>query len=133
LVREDCLDTRYWDWCENHEQAKAAFAIAILGDESRMSNVVNVNRTQCVYESHLQPLDSHVMVVSVAKRLHPALEKLTDRERQILTLMPHLETSDIADRLGLSRSTLDTHRAKMRRKLGLKNNAQLVAFAAIHG
>lgn len=54
---------------------------------------------------------------------------LTDRQRQILTLISQGKTSaTVAGELGLSRRSVDTHRLRLMRALGLKNTAELVAW-----
>lgn len=60
----------------------------------------------------------------VAKeRLH-----LTDRQRQIVALVAQGKTNAmIADELGLSRRTIESHRARLMKAAGLRNTAELVA------
>jgi len=54
------------------------------------------------------------------------LEPLTEREREVLGLVEAGQTTrEIAVRLGLSRSTVKTHKANALRKLGLGNGAGL--------
>lgn len=61
-------------------------------------------------------------------------ETLTDRERQILHLVVEGESNRaIAKRLVISARTVETHRAKMMRKLGLNNQADLIRFALRRG
>lgn len=53
---------------------------------------------------------------------------LTDRQRQIVALVSQGKTSQcIADELGLSRRTVESHRARLMKATGLKNAAELVA------
>lgn len=60
----------------------------------------------------------------VAKeRLH-----LTDRQRQIVTLVSQGKTnSTIASELGLSRRTVESHRARLMQATGISNAAELIA------
>ncbi len=59
---------------------------------------------------------------------------LTDREKQVMQLAAEgLTSAQIADRLGISRRTAETHRANFSKKLGFKNGTDLVAFAMRHG
>ncbi|WP_319518060.1 PAS and helix-turn-helix domain-containing protein [uncultured Martelella sp.] len=54
---------------------------------------------------------------------------LTGRQRQILTLVAQGKTNAaIAGELGLSRRTIETHRLRMTRALGLRNSAELLAW-----
>jgi DNA-binding NarL/FixJ family response regulator len=61
-------------------------------------------------------------------------EGLTDREREILHLAAEgRSNSDIATRLVISPRTVETHRANMMRKLGLKSQTDLILFAVRRG
>jgi DNA-binding NarL/FixJ family response regulator len=56
--------------------------------------------------------------------------RLSMRERQVLTgLAEGSSNQHIADRLGLSRKTVETHRAKIVRKTGIRSIAGLTKFA----
>jgi len=62
---------------------------------------------------------------------HPGIEMLTDRELQVFELLGQgLARREIAERLNVTISTLETHRARIRDKLGYKN-AQALLQAAI--
>lgn len=57
-------------------------------------------------------------------------DRLTDREMEIFFLIGNgFGTGTIADRLFLSRHTIDTHRANIKRKLGLKTAPELSRVA----
>jgi two-component system, NarL family, response regulator NreC len=59
---------------------------------------------------------------------------LSPRETEVLRLIALGHTSaEIATKLRLSRRTVDTHRARIHRKLGLTTRAELVQFALRHG
>ena len=61
-----------------------------------------------------------------------AVEKLTDRELQVLQLLGRgLGTKKIAAVLCLSFKTIETHRENIKRKLGLRGAAALVHFATL--
>jgi DNA-binding NarL/FixJ family response regulator len=56
--------------------------------------------------------------------------ELTDRELEVLKLIGHgRSTGQIATELGLSVNTIDTHRRKLRKKLGFDSGPELVRFA----
>ena len=58
------------------------------------------------------------------------LDILTDRELETLELVGHgHSTRQIADDLGLSIKTIESHRAHLKEKLNLKTGAELVRFA----
>ena len=57
-------------------------------------------------------------------------DRLSDRERHVLTLMARgLRTGDIATELGVSVKTLETHYARIKAKLGLRNARELARAA----
>jgi two-component system, NarL family, response regulator NreC len=59
---------------------------------------------------------------------------LTDREREVLDLLVLGHTNvEIAALLFLSPRTVETHRASIQRKLGVKSRADLVRFALGRG
>jgi DNA-binding NarL/FixJ family response regulator len=61
-------------------------------------------------------------------------ETLTAREREVLQLVAEGKSSpEIGARLHISHRTVENHRAKLMRKLGLQNQAELVLHALRHG
>jgi DNA-binding NarL/FixJ family response regulator len=62
------------------------------------------------------------------------LDRLSLRESEVLKLVVEGHTSaDIAARLALSVKTVETYRARIMRKLGVKDTVELVKFAMRHG
>jgi len=63
-----------------------------------------------------------------------SLDILTKREQQILQFIGNgMANKNIASRLKLSVRTVETHRANLGRKLGIKNTAGLVKYAVTKG
>ena len=61
-------------------------------------------------------------------------DSLSSREREILHLAAHSHTNaEIAERLLISRRTVETHRANAMRKLGLSNQTDLLRYALQRG
>ena len=61
-------------------------------------------------------------------------QNLSDREFEILRMIAQGHgVSRIAEKLSLSVSTVGTYRARLLRKLGLRQTAELVAYAVRHG
>jgi len=59
---------------------------------------------------------------------------LSKREEEVLILIAEGLGSDaVAARLNLSKRTIDSHRANIRKKLDLSNSAELVRYAIEHG
>jgi DNA-binding NarL/FixJ family response regulator len=62
------------------------------------------------------------------------LERLTDRERDVLTRVAQgLSNKEIAAELGISVRTVESHRDSLMRKTGLRNVAALTRFALESG
>ncbi len=62
------------------------------------------------------------------------LERLSTREREVLQLLAEGRTgSEIAQRLALSQKTVETYRARLVEKLGIRDGAGLVKFAIQRG
>lgn len=63
-----------------------------------------------------------------------AYDTLTSREREVLQLAAEGHTSaEIASRLSISPRTVETHRAAVMRKLGLRTQADLIRYALRRG
>jgi two-component system response regulator NreC len=66
-------------------------------------------------------------------RTKDATDQLTPREREVLRLIALGHTSvETAQKLGLSPRTIETHRARIHRKLGLDTRAELMRYALQH-
>jgi two-component system response regulator NreC len=64
----------------------------------------------------------------------PLRQRLTEREREVLTLIALGHTSaGISAKLHISEKTVETHRAHIAQKLGLRTRADLVRFALEQG
>jgi DNA-binding NarL/FixJ family response regulator len=61
-------------------------------------------------------------------------EMLTARERQVIQLAAQgSNNTEIGNRLSISPRTAETHRTNIMRKLGLRSQADLIAYALKHG
>lgn len=89
-------------------------------------------------EVFLSPPVSTRVVTGLLERLGDdqstsPLDLLTDREREVLQLIAEGRARrQIAERLCVSPKTVDTHRANLMRKLGVKDDAALVRLAVRH-
>lgn len=60
----------------------------------------------------------------------PPKAHLTGRSREVIGLLAAgLTAGEIAERLGISKETANTHRRNLMRKLGLRNKAELIRYA----
>jgi len=67
------------------------------------------------------------------KQMHLHLNLLTPREKEVLMLVGEGLTSDqIAERMNLSKRTIDTHRYRIIHSLGLQSVSELIKFAVLN-
>ncbi|MBC7234445.1 MAG: response regulator transcription factor [Chloroflexi bacterium] len=70
----------------------------------------------------------------VNRSAQDSIERLSDRERQVLRLVAQGYTSrEIAEQLYLSARTIETYRSRLMSKLGIKSRVGLVRFALSQG
>jgi DNA-binding NarL/FixJ family response regulator len=78
-------------------------------------------------------LDDHLRLMR-ERKVHDSFDLLTDREREVLQLLGEGKSNkEAANVLGLSPSTLETHRTNLMQKLGLHNTAEIVLYAVRKG
>jgi two-component system response regulator NreC len=88
-------------------------------------------------EQYVDPVLSHYLIanyVGRAKGPKVAADLLTGREREVCQyLASGLTNAEIAQMLSISKRTVETHRAAIMSKIGLKSRAELVHFAMENG
>ena len=90
-------------------------------------------------EAFLYPSVAKKLIGDYLRRVQPdaaasGYASLSDREREVLLLLAQgLSNPEIADRLAITPSTLQTHRAHILEKLGLRTSADLIKYAVQHG
>ncbi len=110
-----------------------AGANAFLGKDTNKSELLHVLRKVMEGEQYISPtILPHFLSETKADPGSPFTEAhLTPREKEILVYIAEgLTNQEIAKKLYLSTSTIDTHRKNMLAKLHLKNTAALVKYAA---
>ena len=116
------------------ELMRAGVKVYVLKTSSAIK-FVNTIRQVNSSQIHLSVPVSERAAVKAARYLEKSTidpyEVLTKREREVFNLVVGgLTNTTIADRLSISRRTVEIHRANMLRKLGLRNqHEQLIKYA----
>ncbi|PYQ46657.1 MAG: hypothetical protein DMF78_25930 [Acidobacteria bacterium] len=83
---------------------------------------------------YLSPAMSRSLVDAFSARTAVPVDPLSGRERQVLQLIAEgKRTREIADLLGVSVKTAESHRTHITKKLGISQVAGLVRYALQHG
>ncbi len=113
-------------------------AVGYVLKDSRAAELVQAVRKVLGGSRYLSPpiseraIDMYV-VKSQAARLDP-YDTLTTREREVLQMAAEGNTAtDIAARLKISSRTVESHRANLMRKLGLRTQSDLVRYTLKRG
>ena len=119
-------------------EALRAGAVAYVLKESTYAELVRAVREAVAGRRYLSPPLSERAIEAYMKKAESAAldpyEMLTAREREVLHLVVEGHTSaEIADRLFVSRRTVETHRANLMRKLDLRTHTDLIRYALRRG
>ena len=114
-------------------RALKAGAIGYVVKRSAAKEVVDAIRSAHAGERYLSPRVADVLLDDPGERADP-LGKLSAREREVLQLIAEGRTgAEIAERLALSQKTVETYRARLIEKLGIRDVPGLVRFAIQSG
>jgi DNA-binding NarL/FixJ family response regulator len=107
----------------------------VMKDESP-DHVLGAIRKVLSGQISISPHLSERLLQSAASGRHmmskkPPMERLSNRELEVLEWMGQgLSVKDIAQRLHRSAKTIETHRQRLKDKLQIKSNSELIAHAA---
>ena len=111
-------------------------ASGFLTKDTKPAEVLKAIRLVAAGEALLSPSVTRRVVrefatrPSRARKPHPQLDTLTDREKEVVGLVGEgLSNEGIAERLVVSPATARTHVSRAMVKLGARDRAQLVVFA----
>jgi two-component system, NarL family, response regulator NreC len=120
-------------------QAVQAGARGYLLKESAGSELIAAITAVAAGKTFFSPAVAQVVfddyVRSLAERgITDRYDALSEREREVLQLVAEGKSSkEIADVLSISPATVETHRTHLLQKLGLRNTAEVVRYAARRG
>ncbi|MGO4535355.1 response regulator [Leifsonia sp. 2MCAF36] len=116
-------------------QAIVAGASGFLVKDTEPVELIRAVRVVAAGDALLSPGVTRRLIERVSGGLRPApdtaaLEQLTEREREVLTLVAHgLTNSEIGERLYLSPLTAKTHVSRIMTKLDARDRVHLVVLA----
>ncbi len=113
-------------------------AVAYVPKQSTSDELVRAIREVVAGRRYLSPPLSQSDIEAYVQKTRAtalnAYETLTTREREVLQLAAEGRTnSEIAARLLISQRTVETHRANLMRKLGLRTQSGLIRYALHRG
>jgi len=115
-------------------RAFAAGASGYLVKEAAESELVQAIRDVAAGRRYVHPLLGARLVAYSLKAAREPAPTLSQREHQVLHLLAHGHTNqEIARQLFISIRTVETHRARLMQKLGLRTRAELVSYALENG
>ena len=120
-------------------QAVQAGARGYLLKESAGSELIEAIATVAAGRSYFSPAVAQVVFDDYVKSLvdrgiTDRYDALSEREREVLQLVAEGRSSkEIAELLSISPATVETHRTHVLQKLGLRNTAEVVRYAARRG
>jgi len=120
-------------------QAVQAGARGYLLKESAGADLIEAIALVAAGKSYFSPavalvvFDDYVRSL-IDRGITDRYDSLSEREREVLQLVAEGRSSkQIADVLSISPATVETHRTHLLQKLGLRNTAEVVLFAARRG
>ena len=116
---------------EHVYQAIKAGATGYVLKDAASAELVKAVRTVCAGRRYVSPA---IGLLSDLSEQRGPLESLSTRESQVLQLVVEGRTSgEIAQAINLSKTTVDTYRSRLMKKLGVSDVASLVKLAVQHG
>jgi len=115
-------------------RALKAGAMGYVVKRSAAKELVDAIRAVHAGQRYLSPRVADVVIEAGADDKDDLLAKLSMREREVLQLLAEGNTgAEIAQRLSLSQKTVETYRARLVEKLGIRDLPGLVRFAIQRG
>ena len=122
------------------EHAFREGAYGFVVKEADTEHLIKAIKAATCGRHYLSPPFTTAMIDAYRRQLRSeedkkdVLEELTRREREVLIFAAQgLTNLKIADKMGISVRTVERHRYQMRKKTGLKNNADIAQFAMRRG
>ncbi len=126
---------------EDNYHLQELFKIGVRGfvlKKSSGTNLLQAIRAAYRGESYVDPLLAGRVVSNYSgaprREKGDRLDMLSTREQEVCTLLAYGHTTpEIAEKLSISERTVESHRANISCKLGLRTRAEIVRFAMEYG
>ncbi|MBI3959542.1 MAG: response regulator transcription factor [Chloroflexi bacterium] len=145
-IRRECPDTRILILSMHEsdtyffralEAGAAGYVLKKAASDDLISALRAVNRGEAFFYPSLARKLLDTYLSQSAPDIHtgpPGYQELSEREREIMHLIVSgLSNQEIAERLIISASTVQTHRTNILHKLDIKTTIDLVRYAIRHG
>jgi two-component system, NarL family, response regulator NreC len=124
--------------CDSLDEVFEALSAGVVGYILKSEPIATLlEALRCVYRGvrYLSPnLAARSRDLAADSSTNSALSSLSEREREVFHLAARgLANLEIARELCISRKTVETHKYRLQKKLGLHNANDLLRFAARHG
>jgi DNA-binding NarL/FixJ family response regulator len=119
-------------------EAMRSGAMAYVLKEASMDDLIRAIRAVVVGKRYFSPPLTEAALEAYARKAEGAapdpIERLTAREREVLMMTVEGHSGiEISERLFISPRTVESHRANLMRKLGVRNQRELVRYAMERG
>jgi two-component system response regulator NreC len=113
----------------------AGYLVKTASDSELLSALRTVAQGRTAINLSLSPDEMQKVLGGAAGNTgQSGVAALSEREQEVLALLARGHTNQqIADKLFLSVKTIETYRSRIGEKLGVRDRAQLVAYAIKHG
>ena len=120
LTIDDLIGQPIWDWVPFPEEYRNAIAqCRNTGKRQHCDLSIKVGGQVHRWLVQLDRFDNYLIVTATSIPVN--MEDLSEREEEVLQLLSdHLSSTQIATRLGITVSTVEKHRSKIRQTLGLE-------------
>lgn len=120
--------------CSSFASGADGYLLKEDSDTELLPAIARVRQGELYISPNLSKEFPEDVIASCTSWRDPAGEILTPREKQILQLVAEGVTSrDIAEKLDISKRTVEHHRANMMKKLNIKRVADLIKYAIGRG
>lgn len=131
----DPVGTLPWEWFDpkDRERLKANYGLALMGEvgeEHRYRlNPDHYGDGWTIALTWHPTKCAQCPVAAVSKVFNSVVESLSKREREVAKLLPELGSKQIASKLGITKSTVETLRQRLAGKVGF-HGSKLIAWCS---